>query len=178
MPLPAQKLREVVFQMLYSSDIGKATDENMLSLLSQELKVPKSAVRTAQLRVHQMTPHLKEIDRKIGETSHSYAFERIQTVERNILRLAIFELLFDNDIPEKVAISEAMRLAKKFATKESAHFVNAILDAIYKESKGLEIDETKLDLAASELGEIEKVSEEAAQHKPLTPSSDEQEEED
>lgn len=162
MSLPAQKFREIVFQMLYSYDMGRATDENMVELLSGELCVTKKSVREAQARVRKILEHLENIDALITKTSHSYAFERIQSVERNILRMSVFELLFDPSIPEKVAIVEAMRLATKFSTKASASFVNAILDAIYKSSQGQSIDEKQLQLSVEELALIEKISQEAS----------------
>lgn len=165
MSLPAQKFREVVFQMLYSYDTGRATDEDMLDLLSSELAVTKKSVREAQMRVHQLLSHLPEIDALISNTSQSYAFERIQTVERNILRLGIYEMVFDPAIPEKVAIAEAMRLARKFSTKESATFINAILDASLKTRQGDAIEENKLQESAEELNLIEEVSKEAALRK-------------
>lgn len=165
MSLPAQKFREVVFQMLYSYDTGRATDEDMLDLLSSELAVTKKSVREAQMRVHQLLSHLPEIDALISNTSQSYAFERIQTVERNILRLGIYEMVFDTAIPEKVAIAEAMRLARKFSTKESATFINAILDASLKARQGDVVEENKLQESAEELNLIEEVSKEAALRK-------------
>lgn len=162
MAVPTQKFREIVFQMLYSFDLGKSSDESMIELLSHELEVPKKTVREAQSRVHEIRSHQKTIDNKIGATSQSYSFERIQTVERNILRLAVFELLYDSTIPHKVAIAEAIRLAKKFATKESSLFINAILDAIYKASQGETPDIAKIAEAAAELTTIETISQEAA----------------
>lgn len=165
MSLPAQKFREIVFQMLYSYDMGRATDENMIDLLCSELAVTKKSVKEAQTRVHQILEKLDEIDSLITKTSHSYSFERIQSVERNILRVSVFELLFDPSIPDKVAIVEAMRLARKFSTKESALFVNAILDVLFKSSQGQAIDKKQLELSAEELNLIEKISEEASLHK-------------
>lgn len=165
MSLPAQKFREIVFQMLYSYDMGRATDENMVDLLCSELAVTKKSVKEAQVRVHKILENLEEIDALITKTSHSYAFERIQSVERNILRMSVFELLFDPAIPEKVAIVEAMRLARKFSTKESATFVNAILDVLFKSSKGQAIDEKQLQLSVEELALIEEISKEASLHK-------------
>jgi len=163
MAVPLQKFREVVFQMLYSYDISHATDENMLDLLTKELSVTRKTVRDAQERVHQIRQKLDQIDEMITKTSHAYAFERIQSVERNVLRLGIFELFFDETIPPKVAISEAMRLARKFGTKESAIFVNAILDALYKSSLGENIDEKQLKHSFEELDKSEQIAKEASQ---------------
>lgn len=167
MSLPAQKFREIVFQMLYSYDMGRATDEHMVDLLSEQLSVTKKSVKEAQARVRKILENLEDIDTLIAKTSHSYAFERIQSVEKNILRMSVFELLFDDSIPEKVAIVEAMRLATKFSTRESASFVNAILDALYQSSKGLTVDDEPLRLSAEELTLMEKISQEASLNKKI-----------
>lgn len=134
MSLPQQKFREIVFQMLFSIDMGQASEEDMLPLLMAELSVTKQSVRKAQERVRNLLTRQSEIDALIAKSSTSYSFERIQSVERNILRLGIFEMLYDDEVPPKVAIAEAVRLTRKFSTPESGHFVNAILDSIYKES--------------------------------------------
>lgn len=161
MSLPQQKFREIVFQMLYSHDMGRATDEDMLPLLMAELSVTKKAVVQAQERVQEILKKQTEIDGLISKTSLSYAFDRIQSVERNILRLGGFELLFDDQIPPKVAIAEALRLARKFGSPESASFVNAILDNIYKNSIGEAMDPSQLSQTVEKLVESEKIAQDA-----------------
>ena len=156
MTIPAQKFREIVFQLLYSRDIAQTSDEAMIELLTKELAVTKKAVCEAQERVQQILDNKEKIDSMIAKTSLAYTFERIQSVERNVLRIGVFELLFDDTIPPKVAISEALRLAKKFSTKEAALFVNAILDAIYQSSLGKAVDKTELNESSEKLEELEK----------------------
>lgn len=136
MVLSHQKFREIVFQLLYSQDIGHPDEALMIELIMNELAVSKKNVRLAQERVHHIQEHLTEIDPLISSVSTSYHFDRIQTVTKNILRLGIFELFFDDQIPPKVAITEAMRLSRKFNTPESASFVNALLDHLYQSSLG------------------------------------------
>ncbi len=121
MALPPQKFREIVFQILFSSD---STEETALMLMA-ELKVTKKAVLEANSIVLQIRERLSEIDEKISLYSTDYAFERISLVEKTILRLGIFEL---ERLPPPIAIAEAIRLTRKFGTPESAQFVNAILD--------------------------------------------------
>jgi transcription antitermination factor NusB len=75
--------------------------------------------------------HLKEVDSLIGKASKNWRLERIAKVDRSILRLAVYELLYRDDIPPKVTINEAVDLGKKFGTEESGAFVNGILDKIY-----------------------------------------------
>lgn len=166
MPLPAPKFREIVFQLLYSYDLGRPSLEEMCRLLSQELQVPKSAIRAADERVMKLLAECDAIDALIGTHCKGYAFDRIQTVERNILRLGVYELLYDESLPPKVALAEAMRLTRKFGTKEAATFVNAILDVIYKTSHGEACDSKELEHAATELSESEKIAEEAAKNGP------------
>lgn len=74
--------------------------------------------------------HIKDIDLEIKKYSKNWSLERIGTVERSILRLAIHELLYRNDIPPKVSINEAIEIEKKFGSDESTPFVNGILDKI------------------------------------------------
>jgi transcription antitermination protein NusB len=144
MPVPQQKFREIVFQLLYSHDIGQAEERDMLALMMAELAVSRKVVRDAQSKMNAIADHLPAIDQLIAKHSHGYAFERIQSVERNILRLGIFELLYDSTMPSKVAIAEGLRLARKFGSPEGASFVNALLDTIYKESQGLKADEGEI----------------------------------
>ena len=75
---------------------------------------------------------LQMIDQMISETAKEYEFDRIPRVERNVLRLGVYEIYFSKTVPPKVAITEAVRLAKKFSSAESGSFINAILDALYK----------------------------------------------
>lgn len=150
MAVAPQKLREATFQMLYSYDLGNTTDEAIIELLSGELALSKSVMKTIQHRVKQIRSHLKEIDGLIAATSHSYDFERIHTVERNILRLGAYELLYEKNTPQKVVFAECIRLAAKFSTKEAAPFINAILDAIIKKQEGNATNTKEIDNLAKE----------------------------
>jgi transcription antitermination protein NusB len=132
MALPQQKFREIVFQMLYSADFAKGAEGDLIPLLMQHLAVSRSSMRKAELRRLQVEEHLSEIDRLIASASASYDFARIPGVERNVLRLSVYELMFDEEIPAKVAISEGIRLCRKFATAEGANFINAVLDHLYQ----------------------------------------------
>ncbi len=75
--------------------------------------------------------HLQEIDEKISGVTEHWELRRMAIIDKNILRLGVYELLYRNDIPPKVSINEAIELAKKFSTKNSGTFVNGILDKIY-----------------------------------------------
>jgi N utilization substance protein B len=76
---------------------------------------------------------IEEIDRMIGERTVGWRFERLALIDRNILRLGVYELLYLDEIPAEVAMDEAVELAKKFGTEQARSFVNGILDRIWKE---------------------------------------------
>jgi transcription antitermination factor NusB len=76
---------------------------------------------------------LAEIDQMIGERTVGWRFERLALIDRNILRLGVYELLYLDEVPPEVAMDEAVELAKKFGTEQARSFVNGILDRIWKE---------------------------------------------
>jgi len=131
MPLPPQKFREAVLQILFSRDFATEAEE-MVPLMMQELKTTRKEMSAAKDRVDAVECKREGIDEIISSASTEYRFDRISGVEKAILRLGLFELLFDSLIPDKVAISEAIRLCRKFGTPESSQFINAILDGVYK----------------------------------------------
>lgn len=165
MPLSPQKFREIVFQLLYSQDVAHPDEMLMTELMMGELAVSKKNVRLAQERVSSIRDQLPAIDEKISSVTVSYDFDRIQTVTKNILRLAVFELFFDPSIPPKVAIAEAIRLSRKFSTPESAAFVNALLDHLYRQSRGEEGNQQKLVQTSHDFMQSETLASDAAQTK-------------
>ena len=174
MALPQQKFREIVFQLLYSYDLGRSREEDMIPLIMKELSVTRKSVREAHVRVEAILAERNKIDEVISKTSHSYAFERIQSVEKNILRLGVFELIYAKETPPVVAISEAVRLARKFGSPESATFVNAVLDGIYKLSEGVKIDSEAIAKSAVMLAASEEAARTAILEGLVDNSSDEE----
>ena len=137
MALPKQKFRELVFQILFSSHFLKDGEENDLGFYMQQLKTTRKNVEDAFLRVTKIVEQKPKLDEEISKLSTSYDVDRIQSVEMNVLRLCAYELLFEKETPYKIIISEGIRLAKKFSTKESLTFINAILDQLYKNNQDL-----------------------------------------
>ncbi|WP_148258979.1 transcription antitermination factor NusB [Simkania negevensis] len=135
MVVPQRKFRELVFQMLFSQDLNEGSDFNVITSLLDQLTVTKKTLRQAHERMQCVFEKLGDIDQHISRCSRDYDFNRISRVERNILRLGVFELLYDKDIPPKVALAESIRLGRKFGTPEGGAFVNAVLDAIYRTSE-------------------------------------------
>ena len=87
----------------------------------------------AQPLIEGMIKHLPEIDDRIRKYCENYEFRRISAVDRNVLRLAIYEMLYRDDIPPVVSINEAIELAKTFGGGDSGRFVNGILDRVRKD---------------------------------------------
>jgi N utilization substance protein B len=163
MALSQQKFREIVLQLLYSQEVGHPNEGLMTDLMMGELAVSKKNVRLAQEKAQKIQENLPQIDSLIASVSTSYNFERIQVVTKNILRLGVFEIYFDEEIPPKVAIAEAIRLSRKFNTPESASFVNALLDQLYQMHQGKEIDPQKIAQQSRALLESEEIASDAAQ---------------
>ena len=132
MTLPKRKFREIVFQLTFSKDLNSGTDALLSCSLLDQMKISKKNLREAFDQVAHIIEKQEEIDALISKGSKSYDFTRISLVERNILRLAVFELFFEKKLPFKVVISEAIRLTRKFGTPDSAAFVNAVLETIYQ----------------------------------------------
>ena len=130
MVMDPHKIRELVLLLLYSFDMGNGEKDELIDLLKEECKVSRTFVEAALLRAQTIVQFLEKIDELLEKVSHSYSIERLQSVERNILRLGIFELIIEKEIPPKVALAEAKRLAKKFSTDEAAFFVQTLLIAL------------------------------------------------
>lgn len=144
MAITHQKFREIVFLLLYRKDFAQSEDSENISLIMEQLAVTRKNVLEAAKKAQLVQEKLPEIDEKIAKTSTTYEFERIQLIERNVLRLGIYELFYDSSIPPKVAIAEAVRLTKKFSSAASTSFVNAILDHLYKKNLGEKSDDAAI----------------------------------
>lgn len=127
------KAREYVLQMLYQVEITRGNWQETLENFwqSNERKdVPGELKDFSAELLGGVVNHMQEIDKKISKYAANWQLERMAFVDRNIMRLGCFELLFRQDIPPKVAINEAVELAKKYSGLESGKFVNAILDQV------------------------------------------------
>lgn len=167
MSIPQKKSREILLLLLYSQQLSPSGPPGELQELIQgELKVTKKAIKEAEERLRKILEYLPTIDLIIRRISTSYDFDKIHILEKNILRLGAYEILYDADIPPKVGISEAVRLAGKFSTKASSSFVNAILDSLYKESIGKPIDLQSIVVSSEQLQQQEKDSVLQGEHPP------------
>jgi N utilization substance protein B len=127
-----EKNREIVFQALFAQNFYLSEKNDLVQFFMPIIKTTKKNVNTLFEAVDNILLKLNEIDEIIKNISKEYNFNRISKVELNIIRLCIYEIKYDENIPAKVAIAEAIRLCKKFSSKESSNFVNAIVDEFYK----------------------------------------------
>jgi len=125
-----RKSRELAIQALFFMDMNDIFAEEKLSLFCENF-LPSSQVRPFFLNlVRGVSSARSEIDTLMERFSNNWKISRMSGVDRNIMRVAIFEMLCCKDIPCKVSINEAIDLGKKFGTEESGAFVNGILDSI------------------------------------------------
>ena len=123
------KARELALMILYELDFRRP-GWIVSWRSSRGTVVPPEVQVFAEALVRGATENAGELDKLIQENAAHWSLARIAPVERNILRLAAFELLYRDDIPERVAINEAIELAKTYGSEESGAFVNGILDQV------------------------------------------------
>ncbi len=124
-----RELRENIFKMLFRVEFHEADEmDAQLALFEEQLEGMKEAdLSYIKEKTTEVIAHLSEIDEQINDKSVGWKTGRMGKVDLSIIRLAVYEIRFDEDIPEKVAINEAVVLAKKFGTDESPSFVNGVL---------------------------------------------------
>ena len=122
--------RECALQMMYELDVGKHPKDEILRTYWLMNEHPQKVRDFAELLFEGTVQRLKEIDKVIQRHTKNWRLGRMAVVDRNVLRLAVFEFLWGGKTPGTVVINEALEIAKKFSTHESAQFVNGILDSI------------------------------------------------
>lgn len=126
------KAREVALCILYQQEISRRDTSELFSRYLEEYPQSQEVIDFASTLVQGVFSRLTLLDERIKTYARNWEIERMAIIDRNILRLAIFELLFLEEVPPKVSINEAIELAKKFGDTDSPRFVNGILDKVYK----------------------------------------------
>lgn len=127
-----RKARESALQILFQFDFHSGEQMELISRYWEGNPCPEKAKVFAEQLVLGTLEHLKEIDELIGTYALHWKPERFFAIDRNIIRIAVYEILYKDDIPLKVTIDEALEIAKKFSTEDSAKFINGMLDKIAK----------------------------------------------
>lgn len=128
-----RKAREVVLQALYQDELLQPGDRFSFERFCRHFQVNKKAIPYARTLLGGIREKVGDIDQRIANHAENWRLERMSLVDRNILRLAVFELIYQNDIPASVAINEAVEIAKRYSTDDSGPFINGILDAMARE---------------------------------------------
>jgi len=126
-----RRSRELAIQVLYHLEFSKDDPAMAFDLICDDFGAPEDIKPFSKELVLGVCVYLEGLDRLIDEASKNWRLERIAKVDRSILRLGAYELLYRDDIPPKVSINEAVDLGKKFGTEESGAFINGVLDKIY-----------------------------------------------
>lgn len=127
-----RRARELALQLLYQYELTGASPEAMQAEFEEWRGATESVRAFADLLLRGSLERLGEIDAELGLQTAHWRLERLAAVDRNILRLAMYELLFLTDTPHAVVINEAIEIAKKYGAKDSARFVNGVLDGFVK----------------------------------------------
>lgn len=130
--------REIALQMLYQLEMSDLHPYEAIELYYQVVsdnedepsEIPETIRPFAEMLVNGVYGHREEIDRMIVSASENWRLERMSVIDRNVLRIAVFEMLYCLEIPPKVSINEAIDLGKTFGSPDSGAFINGILDHI------------------------------------------------
>lgn len=126
-----RQAREIALQSLYIMDTSGTPEKEAFAIVNRrEEPGDEKTLEFAHELVSGATANRPELDKHIEATAENWALSRMAAVDRNMLRLAVYELLFRVDTPVNVIIDEAIEIVRKFSTEESTRFVNGILDKI------------------------------------------------
>ncbi|HEV8232379.1 MAG TPA: transcription antitermination factor NusB [Thermoanaerobaculia bacterium] len=130
-----RKARELALQMLFEHDVAGTTPDDMFQR-SQDLRNASEGTRSFTKRLVSGTlEHRDALDAIISHQADHWRLMRMPIVDRNILRMALFELLHEPETPRPVVIDEALEIAKRFSTPRSSQFINGILDGVLKSGR-------------------------------------------
>jgi N utilization substance protein B len=139
-----RRAREFALQILYQLDVQELSEDQAIALFWKNFAATAEAEGAAAADLSEIQPfaeklvrgvrqNLGDLDAQIQGASKNWRLERMARVDRNLIRLALYELKYGDDVPAKVAINEAIEIAKRFGTNESSAFVNGILDRCREE---------------------------------------------
>jgi len=147
--------RELAIQALYQVDLRGDEIIDEINIQYQKSIVKHEIYDFAMSLITGCRSYIKDIDEKISSVTEHWELHRMAIIDKNILRLGVYELLYRDDIPPKVSINEAIDLAKKFSTKSSGTFVNGILDKIYNQFGNGKLKDNKFLSVLGDISEID-----------------------
>ena len=126
-----RKARELAIQVLFHLDFNVDDPNKVFDLICENFNSQRSIRPFSRQLVLGVCEKMKELDGLIRQSSKNWKLERMPRLDKCILRLATFEILFIEDVPPKVSIDEAVEIGKKFGSSDSGSFINGVLDNIY-----------------------------------------------
>ena len=129
------RAREVALQLLFSRDHNSKMERPAVEQFAED-RLRETVLQEFCLQLFDgVVAHLEEIDKRLSAAADNWRLVRMATVDRNVLRLGAFELLFGKDTPPAVAFDEAIELARRFGSADSSAFVNGVLDRLRREAE-------------------------------------------
>ena len=125
------KARELAIQILFHMEFSPGSPSEVFPLICETFESPESVMGYAEKLVYGVNEKMEHIDNLLRKSSKNWRLERMSRVDRSILRLGVFEMMYMDEIPPKVAIDEAVELGKRYGTEDSGAFINGVLDNIY-----------------------------------------------
>ncbi len=126
-----RKAREIALQVLYQVDASKIDVDEAIELFRDSFGIPQETGEFSEQLIRYTLSHIEEIDDLITNCSEHWSLQRMSIVDKNILRMAVCEFLYCDDIPPKVTLNEAIDIGKNYGSDNSGSFINGILDAMY-----------------------------------------------
>ena len=130
-----RQARMIALQTLYEYDTVQHPPEEVLQRHIEDRQLQPKAIEYARELVMGVCDHLTEIDAHIQSAAQEWPLQQMARIDKNILRLAIYEILFNNTVPAKAAINEAVELAKQFGSNTSSRFINGVLGTIFNRAQ-------------------------------------------
>lgn len=134
-----RRAREIALQAVFQMDVGKCSLKSALAFVREELPGNDDLIEFASRLVEKTWRHRAEADKIIQRYAREWTLDRIANVDRNIMRIAIAEILYFDDIPHSVSINEAVELAKLYGDADSPRFINGILGEFVRSRLGQQI---------------------------------------
>ncbi|WBW50592.1 transcription antitermination factor NusB [Peptoniphilus equinus] len=127
-----KKARIGQMQLIYQIDLNGTCDDNDIDVFLENFEFKEDEVQYIQSSMPVINEHLADIDALLKDNLQGWTLERLAKVDRAILRIAVYEMLYRDDIPDEVSINEAVELAKSYGSNDSQKFINGILGSIYR----------------------------------------------
>jgi N utilization substance protein B len=142
-----RRAREIALQVLYGLDVSGGNVKETIDLFWKNFEAPKQVRAFSDILIEGTWNNRKQIDALIGSCAENWSVGRMSKVDKSILRMAGYELLYCRDIPPKVAINEAIDLGKLFGSENSGAFINGVLDALYAKLREKDTDQDNNDIS-------------------------------